>query len=54
VGLNVYVTKSALGNLVSLTTVFRGVGWFVVADIITLCVLVAFPWISLVLPSMMK
>ena len=54
VGLNVYVTKSALGNLVSLTTVFRGVGWFVVADIITLSVLVAFPWISLVLPSMMK
>ncbi len=54
VGLNVYVTKSALGNLVSLTTIFRGVGWFVVTDLITLCVLVAFPWISLVLPAMMK
>jgi tripartite ATP-independent transporter DctM subunit len=54
VGLNVYVTKSALGNLVSLTTIFRGVGWFVVTDLITLCVLVAFPWIALVLPAMMK
>jgi tripartite ATP-independent transporter DctM subunit len=54
VGLNVYVTKSALGSLVSLPTVFRGVGWFVVTDLITLTILVAFPWISLVLPSMME
>lgn len=53
VGLNVYVTKSALGNLVSLTTVFRGVGWFIVTDLITLAILVAFPWITLVLPGMM-
>jgi tripartite ATP-independent transporter DctM subunit len=54
VGLNVYVTKSALGNLVSLPTIFRGVGWFIVADLITLSLLIAFPWISLVLPSMME
>ena len=54
VGLNVYVTKSALGNLVSLTTIFRGVGWFVVTDPITLAILVAFPWITLVLPSLMN
>ena len=54
VGLNVYVTKSALGNLVSLPTIFRGVGWFIVADLITLSILIAFPWISLVLPSMME
>lgn len=54
VGLNVYVTKSALGNLVSLTTVFRGVGWFVATDLITLMILVAFPWITLVLPGMMS
>ncbi|WP_298014819.1 TRAP transporter large permease subunit [uncultured Castellaniella sp.] len=54
VGLNVYVTKSALGNLVSLTTIFRGVGWFVVTDLLTLALLVAFPSISLVIPMMMK
>ncbi len=54
VGLNVYVTKSALGNLVSLPTVFRGVGWFIAADLVTLTVLIAFPWISLVLPGMME
>lgn len=54
VGLNVYVTKSALGNLVSLPTVFRGVGWFIGTDLITLALLIAFPWITLVLPSMMQ
>lgn len=53
VGLNVYVTKSALGNLVSLPTLFKGVGWFIVADLVTLSLLVAFPWIALALPSMM-
>jgi tripartite ATP-independent transporter DctM subunit len=54
VGLNVYVTKSALGSLVSLTTVFRGVSWFIAADLVTLSILVAFPVISLFLPSLMN
>ncbi|MGE3844695.1 MAG: TRAP transporter large permease [Vicinamibacterales bacterium] len=54
VGLNVYVTKSALGNLVSLPTVFRGVAWFILADIVTLTLLIAFPTISLMLPNMME
>lgn len=54
VGLNVYVTKSALGNLVSLTTVFRGVAWFIFADLVTLSLLIAFPIIVLVLPGLMN
>jgi len=54
VGLNVYVTKSALGNLVSLPTIFRGVGWFIVTDLITLALLIGFPWITLTLPGMMQ
>lgn len=54
VGLNVYVTKSALGNMVSLTTIFRGVGWFVLTDLVTLVLLVAFPWLVLMLPNMMQ
>jgi tripartite ATP-independent transporter DctM subunit len=54
VGLNVYVTKSALGSLVSLTTVFRGVSWFIAADLVTLSILFAFPVISLFLPSLMN
>ena len=53
VGLNVYVTKSALGNLVSLPTIFKGVGWFILADLITLAILIAFPIISLYLPGLM-
>ncbi len=54
VGLNVYVIKGAVGNLVSLSTIFRGIGWFVVTDLITLSILIAFPWISTVLPSLMQ
>jgi tripartite ATP-independent transporter DctM subunit len=54
VGLNVYVMKGALGNLVSLPVIFRGVTWFVVTDLVTLAILIAFPWISLVVPSLME
>ncbi|MCP1337092.1 TRAP transporter large permease [Futiania mangrovi] len=53
VGLNVYVIKSALGSEVSLTAIFRGVMWFIVADLITLGLLILFPQISLYLPSLM-
>ncbi|MDX5360026.1 MAG: TRAP transporter large permease [Alphaproteobacteria bacterium] len=53
VGLNVYVIKSALGNAVSLSAIFRGVMWFIVADLITLGLLILFPQISLYLPSLM-
>ena len=53
VGLNVYVIKGALGKLVPLSTIFRGVGWFVVTDLVTLTLLIAFPVISLLLPRMM-
>ncbi|KAA0972003.1 TRAP transporter large permease [Aureimonas fodinaquatilis] len=54
VGLNVYVIKGALGNLVSLGTVFRGVTWFIVADLIALALIIGFPAISLWLPSLMR
>jgi C4-dicarboxylate transporter DctM subunit len=53
VGLNVYVIKGALGSLVSLPTIFRGVAWFIVTDVITLTAIIAFPAISLYLPSLM-
>jgi C4-dicarboxylate transporter, DctM subunit len=54
VGLNVYVIKGALGSLISLPTIFRGVGWFVAVDMVTLALLIAFPMISLWLPSLMQ
>ncbi len=53
VGLNVFVIKSSLGGEVPLGTIFRGAGWFILTDLITLGILIAFPWISLVLPSYM-
>lgn len=51
VGLNVYIIKGALGDRVSLTTIFKGVGWFIVVDLLLLVVLVAWPDIILWLPN---
>ncbi len=53
VGLNVYVMKGALGGLVKLQQIFAGVTWFVVAEMITLALIVAFPLLSLWLPALM-
>jgi TRAP-type C4-dicarboxylate transport system permease large subunit len=36
-----------------LPTIFRGVAWFIVTDVITLTIIIAFPAISLYLPSLM-
>lgn len=54
VGLNVYIIKGALGDRVSLTTIFRGVGWFVVVDLLVLLSLIFIPGITLWLPGMME
>ena len=54
VGLNVYVMKGALGNLVSLPTIFRGVTWFIVTDLVTLTIIILFPILSLWLPGFME
>jgi C4-dicarboxylate transporter DctM subunit len=53
VGMNLFVLKALLPN-VSTTTLFLGVLPFVIADIIRLGILIAFPSISLWLPSMMR
>jgi tripartite ATP-independent transporter DctM subunit len=53
VGLNVYVVKEASGNSVDLATVFRGVGWFLACEVVIITLLIAFPQISLYLPSLM-
>ena len=52
VGMNLFVLNVLLPN-VPLTTIFRGVWPFVVADIVRLGILIAFPVISLWLPSLM-
>lgn len=54
VGLNVYIIKSTLGETVSLTTIFRGVAWFVAAEIGVLAIIIFWPELSLWLPSQLK
>jgi TRAP-type mannitol/chloroaromatic compound transport system permease large subunit len=53
IGLNVYMIKGALGDTVTLGTVFRGTFWFLAMDIVTLAIIIAFPQIVLWLPSLM-
>ncbi|MFM9886529.1 MAG: TRAP transporter large permease [Burkholderiales bacterium] len=53
VGMNLFVINSMLPH-VSTPTLFRGVTPFVVADVIRLGILIAFPAISLWLPSVLK
>jgi len=50
VGLNVYVVKGVVGNLIPLPTIFRGVMWFLGAEVIIMALLIAFPGISTYLP----
>jgi tripartite ATP-independent transporter DctM subunit len=52
VGMNLFVMNSLLPD-VKLTDIFRGVWPFVLADIVRLCILIAFPAIALWLPSLM-
>ncbi|SEL12022.1 TRAP transporter, DctM subunit [Roseovarius nanhaiticus] len=52
IGLNVYVIKGALGNLVTLPEVFKGVAWFIAMDIVTLFLIIMIPAMSLWLPSL--
>lgn len=54
IGLNVFVIKGTVGNLVSLSTIFRGILWFLVADFVVVVILVAFPEVITYLPSLME
>ena len=53
VGMNLFVINSLIPG-VTINTLFRGVWPFVAADVIRLAILIAFPIISLWLPSFMK
>ncbi|WP_420392500.1 TRAP transporter large permease [Acuticoccus sp.] len=52
VGLNVFVIKGVVGDLVSTTQIFRGVAYFLVADLVVVTLLMAFPGIILFLPNL--
>jgi tripartite ATP-independent transporter DctM subunit len=51
VGLNVFVVKGIVGDLVPTHKIFKGIAWFVGMDVLTIALLIAFPAIVLWLPS---
>jgi TRAP-type mannitol/chloroaromatic compound transport system permease large subunit len=44
------VIKGVVGNQVSLTEIFRGIFWFLLADIVVIILIIAFPAIITYLP----
>lgn len=54
VGLNAYVVKGVVGETVPLSTIFRGLLWFIGCEVIIVILLVAFPQISTWLPELMR
>lgn len=53
VGLNVFVVKQVAGDRIALTTVFRGIFWFLACEVVVITLLIAFPSISVFLPNLM-
>ncbi len=54
IGLNVFVIKGVVGDLASTGLIFRGIAWFLVADLFIIIALIAVPDIVLYLPSLMN
>lgn len=54
VGLNVYAVKSAVGDVVTMEDIFKGIAPFLIMEIITLAILVMFPILSMLIPNMMR
>ena len=50
IGINVFVIKGVVGNLTTLTQIFRGIIWFLVADVVVIALILAFPDIITYLP----
>ena len=51
VGLNVFVVKGIVGDAVPIHSIFSGIAWFVVMDLVLIALLIAFPEIVLWLPG---
>lgn len=54
VGLNAFVVKGVVGDKVELGTIFRGLTWFLAAEAFIMILLIAYPEISLYLPSLLN
>jgi C4-dicarboxylate transporter, DctM subunit len=53
-GFNVFVVKGVVGDSIPLVSIFRGVGWFLVCDLVVVILMITFPQLSLFLPSLMN
>ena len=54
IGLNVFVIKAVVGDLASTSTIFRGIMWFLLADLVVVVALIAFPEVVLYLPNLLN
>ena len=52
IGMNVFVIKGVVGDLVTTSQIFRGVFWFLIMDLFVLGLLSAFPDLILYLPNL--
>lgn len=52
-GMNVFILKGVVGDTVPLGTIFRGIMWMLLAEAVVMALLIAFPPITLFLPSLM-
>lgn len=51
VGMNVYAVKVIAGDRISLETIFRGVSWFLLCELIVIGLLITFPALVLFVPG---
>ncbi len=54
VGLNVFVIKGIVGDAVPISLIFKGVMWFLAADVVVLIIMIAFPELVMFLPELAK
>jgi tripartite ATP-independent transporter DctM subunit len=54
VGMNIFVIKNVVGDLIPTATIYRGILWFLVADFVVTALLIMFPGIILFLPSLLR
>ena len=52
-GITIYVVKGVVGDAIPLEEIFRGIGWFLAMEFVTLLLLILFPQLSLFLPNLM-
>ncbi|MGR3700921.1 MAG: TRAP transporter large permease [Paracoccaceae bacterium] len=53
IGMNVFVIKGVVGDLVSTSAIFRGIAWFLAMDMVILLVLILWPDLVLFLPTVL-